>query len=81
MDQLLGRQAGRIFNNEAWGCRRGWKVSGTDCVGDRKLLDPKSGLGAIGTRCFALHRLHKLPAACPLSPSPFDLSLFTVSGG
>jgi hypothetical protein len=49
MDQLLGRQAGRIFNNEAWGCHRGWKVSGTDCVGDRKLLDPKSGLGAIGT--------------------------------
>jgi hypothetical protein len=47
MDQLLGRQAGRIFNNEAWLSPR-WKVSGTDCVGDRKLLDPKSGLGAIG---------------------------------
>ncbi|MBV8969053.1 MAG: hypothetical protein JO331_08340 [Verrucomicrobia bacterium] len=46
MDQLLGRDTGRVFNDEALAVASGGK-SPAGCGGDRKVLVPTSDLGAI----------------------------------
>src|SRR5215472_7035657 len=47
MDQLFGRETGRVFNDEALAVAAGGKISRTGDAVDRKLLVPTSDLGML----------------------------------